>query len=175
MESIHYDGRHYDLMHDNFYLLPNFAKLDLSFWIDLANQYGDPVLELCCGTGRIALPLAEKGWQVTGIDLSESMLEEARKKSSRVEWIKSDIRNFEIGKKFSLIIFSINSICHLLNIEDVESCFQCVKKHLNTEGIFVIDMFNYYTKEGLVDLWSNSRSLCIPRSRWERDSGGNWC
>lgn len=158
-ESIHYDGRHYDLMYDNFYPIPNLTKLDLSFWIDMANQYGEPVLELCCGTGRIALPLAEKGWKVTGIDISESMLEEARKKSSQVKWLKADARNFDLVQKFSLIIFPANSIYHLLNIDDLASCLNCVRKHLKPEGRFVIDTFNFYTKEILEEMWSQSRSL----------------
>lgn len=158
-ESIHYDGRHYDLMYDNFYRLPNFAKLDISFLSDMADQHGDPILELCCGTGRIAVPLAEKGWQVTGIDVSDSMLEVAKRKSSQVNWLKADVTNFEVEDKFSLIIFPLNSIFHLLRIEDLESCFQCVKKHLKPEGIFIVDTFNFYTKAGLEDLWDDSPCL----------------
>lgn len=158
-ESIHYDGRHYDLMYNNFYPIPNLAKLDLTFWTDMASQYGEPVLELCCGSGRIVIPLAEKGWQVTGIDISESMIEEAKRRSSKVRWLKADVRSFEIENKFSLIIFPLNSICHLLAIEDLELCFNCVKKHLKPEGIFIIDTFNFYTKAGLEDLWNKSRCL----------------
>lgn len=158
-ESIHYDGRHYDLMYDNYYPIPNLPKLDLSFLSDMACQYGESILELCCGNGRIAIPLAEKGCQVTGIDISESMLESAKKRTSQVEWIKADVRNFQIEKKFSLIIFPLNSICHLLTREDLELCFNCVKKHLKPEGRFIIDTFNFYTKAGLEDLWNNSRYL----------------
>ncbi|MBD2182073.1 class I SAM-dependent methyltransferase [Planktothrix sp. FACHB-1355] len=153
-ESIHYDGRHYDLIYDNFYPFSNLAKIDIPFWTDMVSQYGEPVLELCCGTGRIAFPLAEKGLQVTGIDISDSMLGEARKKSDRVEWIKADVCDFDLGKQFSLIIFSLNSIYHLLRIEDLESCFNCVKKHLKPDGKFIIDMLNYYTKPTIEAMWS---------------------
>lgn len=158
-ESIHYDGRHYDLIYNNFYRKPNLANSDLSFLSDMADQYGEPILELCCGTGRIAVPLAEKGLQITGIDVSESMLEVAKRKSSKVNWLKADVRNFEIADKFSLIIFPLNSICHLLTIEDLKSCFQCVKKHLKPEGRFIIDTLNFYTKAGLEDLWDDSPCL----------------
>lgn len=159
IESIHYDGRHYDLIYNNFYRKPNLANSDLSFLSDMSDQYGDPILELCCGTGRIAVPLAEKGWQITGIDASESMLEVAKRKSSKVNWLKADVRNFEIANKFSLIIFPLNSICHLLTIEDLQSCFQCVKKHLKPEGRFIVDTFNFYTKAALEDLWDDSPCL----------------
>ncbi|MDF5727866.1 MAG: class I SAM-dependent methyltransferase [Rhizonema sp. PD38] len=153
--SIHYDGKHYDLIYDNFYLVPNLNKLDLAFLSDMADQYGDAILELCCGTGRIAIPLAEKGWQVTGIDVSASMIEAAKRKSSKVRWLEADARNFDIEEKFSLIIFPLNSICHLLTIEDLELCFHSVKKHLKPEGRFIVDTFNYYTEAGLKDLWDD--------------------
>lgn len=158
-ESIHYDGRHYDLMYSNCYRIPNWSNPDISFLNNMADQYGNPILELCCGTGRIAVPLAEKGWQITGIDSSESMLEVAKRKSSKVNWLKADVRNFEIEDKFSLIIFPLNSICHLLTIEDLELCFQCVKKHLKPEGRFIVDIFNFYTKASLEDLWDDAPYL----------------
>lgn len=158
-ESIHYDGKHYDLIYENFYPFPNLTSFDLPFWADMASQYGDPILELGCGTGRIALPLTEKKLRVTGIDISDSMLNQAREKSSQVEWIKSDIRNFDLGKQFSLIIFPLNSIYHLLTLDDLESCLSCVKKHLSVEGRFVIDTTNYYTQYGMEAMWSHSPIL----------------
>lgn len=155
--DIHYDGRHYDLIYENFYLMPpQITNQEIPFWIDLATQFGNPILELCCGTGRIAIPLAEKGFQVTGLDSAQSMLAEARKKSSQVEWIEADIRDFEIERKFSLIILPINCIWHLSNIEAIESFFACIKKHLKPGGKFVIDIINPCTQETI-------NMLCDPR------------
>jgi SAM-dependent methyltransferase len=159
MESIHYDGRHYDLIYRNFYPDPNLFNSDLPFWIDIASQYGESILALCCGNGRLAIPLAEKGSQVTGIDISSSMLEVARKNSSQVEWIKADVRNFELDKKYSLIIFPPNSIGHLLELEAIEDCFSCVRKHLNPEGRFIIDLDNNCTQESLDFFFSQTRNL----------------
>lgn len=160
-ESIHYDGRHYDLIYAN-YLGSDFSNLvgyDVSLFSDLASQCGGSVLELCCGNGRIAIPLAEQGFQVTGIDISDSMLQEGSQRSDQVEWLKADVRNFDLKKKFSLIIFPLNSINHILSSLDIEACFNCVKNHLEPEGRFVIDMTNDYTKERLEAIWSKSRSL----------------
>ena len=78
-ESIHYDGRHYDLIYDNCFVFSNLIGHDVSLLNDLASQCGGSVLELCCGNGRIAIPLAEQGFQVKGIDISDSMLQEGRK------------------------------------------------------------------------------------------------
>ena len=158
-ESIHYDGRHYDLIYGNCFVFSNLVGWDVSLLSDLASQSGKSVLALCCGNGRIAIPLTEQGFQVTGIDISDSMLQEGRKRSEQVEWLKADVRDFDLKKKFSLIILPLNSINHILSLADLEACFNCVKNHLEPEGRFVIDMTNDYTKENLEAFWSNSRSL----------------
>ena len=139
IKHLYFDGRHYDQRCKNY-------TQDISFWINQAKKYGDPVLELACGTGRVAIPLAKEGFLVTGIDISDSMLTEAGSKSSQegiiVEWVKADIRDFKLGKKFPSIIFPANTICHLLDLEDLELCLSCVKRHLRPNGRFIIDVFN---------------------------------
>jgi 2-polyprenyl-3-methyl-5-hydroxy-6-metoxy-1,4-benzoquinol methylase len=80
LESIYYDARHYELIYKNNYFSPDLLRSDIPFWIDMANQYGDSILELCCGSGRIFIPLAQTGKLVTGIDILDSMLSEAREK-----------------------------------------------------------------------------------------------
>ena len=139
IEHLYFDGKHYDQMYKGF-------VQDIPFWISQVKKVGGPVLELACGTGRVAIPLAKEGFQVTGIDISDSMLAEARRKSSEegefVEWVKADIRDFELGKKFLLIIFPFNALCHLLEVEDLETCLSCVRRHLIPSGRFIIDVFN---------------------------------
>jgi ubiquinone/menaquinone biosynthesis C-methylase UbiE len=139
VEHLYFDGRHYDQRYRD-------VTRDIPFWIEQARRYGDPVLELACGTGRVALPLAKEGFRVTGIDISDSMLAQARRKASQegiaVEWVKADVRDVELGKRFSLVIFPANAICHLLELEDFEACLACVRRHLSTEGRLIIDVFN---------------------------------
>jgi len=136
--DIYLDGRHYDQLFTN-------GSEDLPFWISQANQYGDPILELACGTGRIAVALAQVGFNVTGIDNAEGMLREARRKSAEagveVEWVKADMRDFDLGKAFSLIILPFNTLCHLLDLGDFEACLASVRNHLAPNGRFVIDVF----------------------------------
>ena len=137
--KILYDGAIYDAM--AFQL-----EGELEFCAEEARRYGENILELCCGTGRLAIPLAEKGFKVTGIDITESMLEVAKKKSRDenldVNWILGDIIDFNLGKKFDLIFVALNSMLHLLKNEDIESMFSCVKKHLTKNGRFIIHIFN---------------------------------
>ena len=133
------DGKHYDQMHRD-------ADWDLSFWSGQANNYGDPVLELACGTGRVANTLALEGFRVTGIDNSDTMLSEGRRKSESqgtdVEWVQADVRYCELVTTFPLIIFPFRSIAALLAAKDLEACLSCVKKHLEPDGRFIIDAFN---------------------------------
>ena len=133
------DGKHYDQMHRD-------ADWDLSFWSGQARKYGDPVLELACGTGRVANTLALEGVRVTGIDNADTMLSEARSKSASqgidVEWVQADVRHFELGTTYSLIIFPFRSIAAILTATDLGACLSCVKKHLEPDGRFIIDAFN---------------------------------
>lgn len=140
-DHIYRDGRHYDCFHKDF-------VSDIPFWIKQAQMCGSPILELACGTGRITIPIANKKYEVTGLDLSETMLVEARKKALKekvdVEWIRADCRDFHLNKLFGLIIFPFNSMSHLHTLDDIESCLLCVHKHLKDDGRFIIDIFNPY-------------------------------
>ena len=95
VSSIYTNGKRYDL---SFPL--NAAYLD--YWTTTAQTYGDPILEIMCGTGLLSIPLAQEGHQVTGLDLSEAMLDEARRKSAqacvKVKWVTGDVRDFGLGE-----------------------------------------------------------------------------
>jgi SAM-dependent methyltransferase len=138
IDGIYLDGRHYDRMYGS-------GGEDLPFWGSLAHQHGDPVLELACGTGRVALVLAQAGFNVTGLDRSEGMLREARRKSREVGldvvWITCDMRGFHLERKFALIILPANALCHLQDLGDFEATMACIRKHLTPDGRFAIDVF----------------------------------
>jgi len=117
------DGRHYDLLSKG-------VIDDIPFYLRHVKKYGDPVLELACGTGRVTIPLAESGINITGIDISESMLSHAQAKAKEkevaIEWIKGDCRDFKLNKKFNLIMFPFNTIAILHELKSIESCFSSV-------------------------------------------------
>ncbi|MFX1417581.1 MAG: class I SAM-dependent methyltransferase [Promethearchaeota archaeon] len=135
------DGRHYD------------AKVgsrkrfeDIPFYINKAKEYGDHILELACGTGRVTIPIAKNGFKITGLDFLNTMLKEARRKSKEtgvnIEWIETDMTNFDLNKKFNLILMPGCAFNWLLDLDSVEMCLICVKKHLKPNGGFIFDAFN---------------------------------
>src|SRR5438309_11633996 len=93
---------------------------DVAFYRDAAREYGDPVLELGCGTGRITMALAPKGKRVTGLDLSERMLERAggkraalnKEERERGHLVQADMTQFDLGEKFQLIIIPFRPFQH---------------------------------------------------------------
>lgn len=133
-----YDGNDYDLRHKDY-------NTDIPFWLQMSKMYGSPILELACGTGRITVPLCNEGHKITGIDISKSMINQAKSKienEDRAEFLIGDVRDFNLEQMFGLIIFPFNSMSHLISTDDIERTFDCVKKHLLPEGKFIIDLFN---------------------------------
>ncbi len=138
-KAIYQNAMYYDLQNND-------IVEDIPFFLKQIEKFGDPVLELACGTGRITIPIAEKGIEISGLDITEDMLSYAKLKAEakkvNIEWIEADCRDFNIDKKFNLILFPFNSIAHIHDLESIEACFSCVKKHLKDNGKFIIDMFN---------------------------------
>lgn len=139
--NLYTDADRYDLV------LGRFASGDqLEFYRRQIERYGDPVLELACGSGRIAIPLAEKGVRIIGLDLSKDMLKAARVKIAErgvtVPLVQADMRNFDLGQTFKIIFIAAQSLSHLYTREDVEACFAAVQRHLAPGGRFIIELFN---------------------------------
>jgi SAM-dependent methyltransferase len=122
---------------------------DVGFYRDAARDFGDPVLELGCGTGRITMALAETGKRITGLDLSERMLERAVTKRAglrveareRVHLVQGDMTRFDLGEKFRLIIIPFRPFQHLLEVRHQMDCLDCVRKHLAPGGRLILDVF----------------------------------
>lgn len=140
-QTLYDDSIFYDLVHGDFA-----PPETLAFYEDKIARFGSPVLELACGTGAYLIPLAEKGVEVVGIDISDEMLSRAREKAAvrnvSLDLRKGDIRDFELNQKFPLILLLGNSLQHLLTREDVEKCFAAVKRHLAPNGRFIVEVFN---------------------------------
>jgi SAM-dependent methyltransferase len=138
VSSIYRSGRFYDLLYPG-------GAAGQTFWLDLAQRYGDPILELMSGTGFIAIPLAQAGHDVTGVELAEPMLAEAERKSQAagvdITWVRGDVRAFDLGRRFKLIYLPSNSICHLLTREDLEACLATIARHLHPAGRFALSVF----------------------------------
>ncbi len=115
-----------------------------SFYIEQALEGGGRVLELGFGTGRLTIPIAQRGVDIVGADLSPTMLQRARAKATAaglaVEFVPADMRRFDFGTRFSTILIPGNSLLHLLTIEDLRQCFACVRRHLAPGGKLAFDV-----------------------------------
>ena len=126
------------------------ARRDLPFYLTAASEQGGPILELGCGTGRIALGLAEAGHRTTGLDLSARMLARAAEKRAalpaaaqeRVQLVQGDMTRFDLGKSFRLILIPFRPFQHLLELQQQVDCLACVRRHLDAGGRLILDFFH---------------------------------
>jgi SAM-dependent methyltransferase len=111
-----------------------------------ADRQAGRVLELGSGTGHKLVPIAVDGHRCVGLELSPEMLGEARRKADEagveVEWVTGDMRDFDLGWAFDLVLIAGNSLLHLHDAADIVSCFRAVRRHLAPGGRLVLDVFN---------------------------------
>jgi SAM-dependent methyltransferase len=128
---------------------------DLPYWTDVvARRRPTRVLELACGTGRIALALATAGlaldpaFRVVGLDSSPAMIARAQEKlageapavASAVVFLEADMRNFALEERFDLVICGFNAFAYLEKIDDQLACLAAVRHHLAPGGCFGLDL-----------------------------------
>ncbi|AJA69799.1 class I SAM-dependent methyltransferase [Myroides odoratimimus] len=115
------------------------------------------VLDLGCGTGRLASALAEKGKDVVGVEYAQAMLERAKKRSSEVKWVQGDARTIRLEQKFDLIILSGHVFQVFLTKEDRLAVLETIKVHLNEGGRYIFDSRNPLVKDWLT--WTKEESI----------------
>jgi len=143
------------------------ATDDIPFYRAYARELGGNVLELACGTGRVAIPLAQDGNRVTGLDLSHEMLAVFREKLAAADGAKNtrlvygNMARFHFDEKYDLIITPFRAFQALTEDADIRGCLQCAREHLSENGRFIINVFRPY---GQLD-----QSWLYPDTvRWER-------
>lgn len=102
---------------------------------------GGPALELAIGTGRIALPLADEGVKVHGIDLSLPMLQRLRAKpgGEKIEITQGNFADVPVEGKFQLVYIVFNTFYNLLTQDEQVRCFENTEKHLTEKGVFILE------------------------------------
>lgn len=132
------------------YVVPYQTRQDVAFFVEAAQACGGPVLEVACGTGRVLIPTARAGIDITGIDLSPHMLDVCQRKlaletadvQARVQIDQADMRDFDMGQTFKLITMPFRPFQHLIEVEDQIACLRCVHRQLAADGRFILDLFN---------------------------------
>jgi len=132
------------------------APLILDFYAATPIGHKDKtVLDLCCGTGHLAVYFLEKGYRVVGLDLSEPMLEYAREHarpyidSGQAAFVQGDASNFTFDERFGLVVSTYDALNHLEDEQALYRCFQCVSAV--SDGYFIFDL---NTRSGL-RRWNN--------------------
>jgi SAM-dependent methyltransferase len=116
---------------------------EIDFYRELARDVtaqGGVILEVGCGTGRVALQLVRDGATVVGTDLDPAMLAQARRKNSNVRWVQSDMRSLDLGQAFELIIIPGHSFQFMLTPEDQVRALECFRRHLVPGGVLCIHL-----------------------------------
>jgi SAM-dependent methyltransferase len=121
---------------------------DLAFYRQLAQRTGGPIVELMCGTGRVLLPLARAGFQITGVDVSPLLLAQARRKLEaaglldQVALQLADLRQWHSESIYRLAIIALNSFMHFSDPADHLAALASIHRALRSDGLLVIDLFN---------------------------------
>jgi SAM-dependent methyltransferase len=120
---------------------------DLPFWLALTERKDGPVVEWGAGTGRLAVPLADVGLDVTAVEVSESMVEKGRVKGDAVEWIRGDMRYVALGRCYGLAICAFNSFLCLLSVDDALAFLRNAREHLEPNGLLGIEVSAFAPEE----------------------------
>ena len=137
-------ARFYDLENADF-------TEDLDYWLELADEQGDPILELGCGTGRVLLNLARRGHAVTGLDNSPEMLARLHAKlgaasrqqlAAAPQIVQASLEDFELTQRFRLALMPFNTFMHLLTTEAQLAALERIRRHLAPGGLLALDMPN---------------------------------
>lgn len=148
------DPIEYDKLHENY-------NVDLRFIENLLSKNNVTIIELACGTGRLAIPLAKQGHEVYAVDIHEGMLqqaiEKAKKENVDVHFTVQDCTQLHLPITSNFIYMTGNSFQHFLSNESQNALFQSVKKHLHPGGEFVFDTRNAILSElSIVDEYEGS-------------------
>src|SRR5262245_49620967 len=130
----------YDLLHGP-------ITRDIAFYLECASRFGDPVLELGTGTGRVLLPLVEAGYDVTGLEFSPAMLQLARAKvgervtmGDRVRLVVGDMTAFDLGRRFALVLVPARAFQHVITPAGQRTALACIHRHLGPGGHLLLDL-----------------------------------
>jgi SAM-dependent methyltransferase len=136
----------YASYYDIFYAQKDYA-LECQFVLDLLKSLSaqeiHSILDLGCGTGGHVLPLARRGYEMTGVDLSGAMIEQARSKSAEAnlaaDFHLGDIRSVDLGRTFDAVISMFAVMGYQISNGDFFSAMRVARKHLESGGLFVFD------------------------------------
>jgi SAM-dependent methyltransferase len=134
--SLFDDGEMYDFLCEG-------QDYGIDFYVSLAREAKGPVLDIACGTGRVLLPVLQAGTDADGLDLFRPMLDTARRKADALGLSptlhRGDMADFQLPRRYALIMITFNAFCHMLTTEDQIRCLRCIRRHLLPDGLLAFD------------------------------------
>jgi len=121
---------------------------DVEFYLAQAKKSGGPVLDVACGTGRVAFPLARAGVEVTGLDRAPGMIAIARAKQqesglTNLRFVRADMSRFDLRhRRFRLAIVAYRAFQHLLTPKAQRACLTHIHRHLAKGGRLIVHLFD---------------------------------
>ena len=147
-------------------------------WVKWIESKSKPctLLELACGSGEITLSLAKHGYQVSALDLSQHMVEEAKKKDidHRIQFSCQDMKDLSNYSTFDAITCLCDSFNYILSNEEVTSFFKEVHDHLNKGGLFFFDTHSLDRIEEFAQEWNETGSFDDCDYQWSIMSEDDW-
>ncbi|GHO44724.1 class I SAM-dependent methyltransferase [Ktedonospora formicarum] len=131
----------YDIEHAGF-------DEDLDMYRNFAELCGGKILELASGSGRVLLPLAEDGYEVTGVDTSERMLAIARESlndaglSTRCTLAQQNLCELHLEQKYRMAFIALGSFAHITARAQQKQALAAIRAHLSPGGMFILDISN---------------------------------
>jgi ubiquinone/menaquinone biosynthesis C-methylase UbiE len=144
----------------------DWLKRDVPFLLRHLPHKPQDVLELACGTGRVAIPLAEAGHRVVGVDYARDMLRIARAKRDalgvperNLRLLHRDVLRLRLGRQFDWVVLTFNTFLSFTTLAAQDRALRVVCEHLKPNGRFWLDIF-----QPNLALLASDRSLGIDRS-----------
>ncbi|MFI3329960.1 MAG: class I SAM-dependent methyltransferase [bacterium] len=127
--------------------------MDYTPWINIVNEYKGTLLDVGCGSGTLLGTLKQIGYECVGLDLSQSMIDIAKKKFVMnhldIELYVDNMLTFNLNKKFDIITCFFDTLNHLSSEKEIIKSLNNMNNHLNNNGHIIIDLF---TREKMIDI-----------------------
>ncbi len=124
-----------------FNLICTNQREDIRIWKALAEEFGGPILELCCGSGRITQELIKDGHNIYAIDNSNEMLDILKAKNLQsLKILNSQMTTFKLDRKFKFVMISYSSFQQLLTLDEQIKCLNNIHDHLEDGGVLAMDI-----------------------------------
>jgi SAM-dependent methyltransferase len=140
------DHKEYKKLHAEWYELVSDGidhSKEIDFWVRRIEEAGEPVLELGSGTGRVLVPLLERGFEIVGIDTSQDMLDRCfaacEAKGLQAELHEQSMLEFDLPRQFSLIFLASGGLSLFISDQDIQATFERVMAHLKPGGLFIFE------------------------------------